>query len=93
MRPTLPRLLLCLSLLGFGSAAVAAEARHMGPDGGGAQSDANAGNERIDDDTDAEATSARRNGSGKAKQATTTPRSGNRSATPRWHSFLPGMIR
>ncbi|GAB1406849.1 hypothetical protein MASR1M8_07680 [Thermomonas brevis] len=93
MRPTLPRLLLCLSLLGFGSAAMAAEARHMGPDGGGAQSDANAGNERIDDDSDAEGSTARRNSTGKAKQAAPAPRSGSRNATPRWHSFLPGMIR
>ena len=92
MRPTLTRLLLCLSLLGFGSAAAAAEARHMGPDGGGAQSDGSAGNERIDEAEDGSST--RRSQEAKARAgAATRSGSASRSNAPRWHSFLPGMIR
>ena len=92
MRPTLTRLLLCLSLLGFGSAA-AAESRHMGPDGGGAPSDASTGNERIDEAEDTGgANSTRRNADAKSRQGTAS-RGTTRSNAPRWHSFLPGMIR
>ena len=92
MRPILTRLLLCLSLLGFGSAA-AAESRHMGPDGGGAQSDASSGSERIDESEETGSTGAtRRTADAKTRQGTAT-RGATRSNAPRWHSFLPGMIR
>lgn len=95
MRPTLPRLLLCLSLLGFGSVAMAAESRHMGPDGGGAQSDTGAASERIDEADEAGNASTRRSADAKSRQTGAGSRNGSatRSNAPRWHSFLPGMIR
>ena len=91
MHPTLPRLLLCLSLLGFGSA-MAAESRHMGPDDGGGQADTSPGSDRIDEEADAGATAPRRTGDARPRPASSRHGSASR-ATPRWHSFLPGMIR
>lgn len=92
MRPILPRLLLCVSLSGLGPVAAAAEARHMGPDGGGTQSETTTGSERIDEAEDANTT--RRSQDAKSRQGA-SPRGGSasRGNAPRWHSFLPGMIR
>lgn len=94
MRPNLPRLLLCLSLLGFGSA-VAAESRHMGPDEGGGQAEApTGGSDRADDEPEAGTLPTRRAGDAKPRPAAAS-RNGSttRASAPRWHSFLPGMIR
>ena len=95
MRPTVPRLLLCLSLLLACGLAGAAESRHMDPGGGGACPDtATTGDERIDEGDEAAPAPARRTTPKSKPAATATPRtSGGGRSTPRWHSFLPGMIR
>ena len=89
-------ILLSLALLCACGHATATESRQMGPDGSNSCPDsATASNDA--EDTDGDATPARR--AQKAKPATTTRAngggggSGQRSSTPRWHSFLPGMIR
>ena len=92
MRPTLTRLLLCLSLLGFGSA-MAAESRQMGADDSGGQADTQPGSDRIDDEAEAGAPPPRRAGDAKPRPASSRNGSTTRATTPRWHSFLPGMIR
>lgn len=93
MRSTAPLLLLCSSLLlAFGQTA-AAESRHMNANGEGTCADAGTpANERIDNAEEADPAPARRTAPQKSKP-TATPRTGNPRATPRWHSFLPGMIR
>jgi hypothetical protein len=92
MRPTLPRLLLCLSLLGSGPV-MAAEARHMGADDGGGQADTQPGSDRLEDEADAGAPAPRRAGDAKPRPASSRNVGATRASTPRWHSFLPGMIR
>lgn len=93
MRLTMPRLLLCFSLLASGQL-VAAESRHMGPNGEGACPDSSANaNERVDEAEETAGTPARRNNSQKSKPTATPRTGGGPRSTPRWHSFLPGMIR
>ena len=91
-------ILLSVALLCACGQVMAAEARHMGPDGsGGTCPDTAAANtdRNSDDDTDNEAVAAPVRRPQKAKPAPTSHGNagGNRSTAPRWHSFLPGMFR
>lgn len=98
MRLSLSRqLLLCLALLGAYGHAAAIESRQLDADGSNATADtANASATRAGDDATVEdaTPTAPVNRPHKAKPAS-TPRggTGNRSTSPRWHSFLPGMFR
>lgn len=88
----MPRLLLCLSLLGFGSV-MATESRHMGPGDSGGPADTQPGSDRIDEDAEADTPAPRRAGDTKPRPAAARNGAATRANTPRWHSFLPGMIR
>lgn len=97
MRLPVPRLLLlCLALLLASGHAAANQSRHMDADGSGAcPEEAATGSARADEIDDPSNSQARRT-TQKAKPApTATPRTSDspRTSTPRWHSFLPGMIR
>ena len=96
MRLTALRLLLCFSLLlGCGQAA-ATESRQMDANGDSACADGSqTDTPRIDDTDDAGTAPARRAPQKSKSPATATPRTsgGGPRSTPRWHSFLPGMIR
>ena len=96
MHLTAPRLLLCFSLLlGCGQAA-ATESRQMDANGDSACADGSqTDTPRIDDTDDAGTAPARRAPQKSKSPATATPRTsgGGPRSPPRWHSFLPGMIR
>ncbi len=90
--------LLCIALLFAGGNAMATESRHLAADGGGTTDSNTTVADRSDEtatETDDEATTApARRATQKAKPAATSHGAGgNRSAAPRWHSFLPGMFR
>ncbi|HQY83142.1 hypothetical protein [Thermomonas sp.] len=89
-------ILLSLALLCASSQVLAAESREIEPDGNGNCPDAApASNDGVDDpDGDAAATPVRRAQKAKAAPAARGGGSSSqRSSAPRWHSFLPGMIR
>ena len=100
MRPSSPRpLLLCIALLLACGHAAASQSRQLDADGSGACPEATAtGNERAEDADEQAGTAspARRAAQKPRPAASATPRTGGgneRVAPPRWHSFLPGMIR
>ncbi|MFT4180015.1 MAG: hypothetical protein QM612_11255 [Thermomonas sp.] len=93
--PTLRRILFCLILSMACSHALAAQSRQMDADGSNADCpDTTASSDNRSDEANPEpqpaAPSASRTQKPRAS-ATATPRS--RAPAPRWHSFLPGMIR
>ncbi|RZA20706.1 MAG: hypothetical protein EOP93_05270 [Lysobacteraceae bacterium] len=89
-------ILLSVALLCASGQVLAAESRQMDADGSGTCPDSTtASNDATDEtDVDAAATAARRTQKAKpAAAARGGSPGGNRSAAPRWHSFLPGMFR
>jgi hypothetical protein len=94
MRPS--QILLSVALLCAAGQVLATESRQLGPDGSGSCPESTTGT--LDEaDSDAAAAPARR-APHKVKPTTPAARgaggsNGQRSTTPRWHSFLPGMFR
>jgi hypothetical protein len=94
MRPS--PILLSVALLCAAGQVLASESRQLGPDGSSSCPESATGT--LDEtDSDAPAAPAPR-AAHKVKPATPAARSaggsnGQRSTTPRWHSFLPGMFR
>ena len=80
-------ILLSLALLCASSQVLAAESREIEPDGNGNCPDAAPASNDGVDDPDGDAQKA------KAAPAARGGSSSQRSSAPRWHSFLPGMIR
>lgn len=92
MRPS--PILLSVALLCASGQVMATDSRQLEQDAGNSCPENAAASNEAADDPDAAAAPARR--AQKTKPAA-TPRAsnggGNRSSTPRWHSFLPGMFR
>lgn len=90
-------ILLSVALLCASGQVLAAESREIGQDAGASCPDSTpASNDAVDEaDNDAAAAPARRTQKAKPTPATRGGGSagGQRSTAPRWHSFLPGMIR
>lgn len=91
-------ILLSIALLCASSQVLAAESRHMSPDGDGSCPETTSASNEIVDDVDADAAAAPARRTQKSKPAPAARASGGngggqRSSAPRWHSFLPGMFR
>ena len=95
MRPT--TILLSIALLCASGQLLATESRQMDQDAGSTCPENTVAGTDATDELDADAAAAPARRTQKAKPAP-TPRASNgggsnRSSTPRWHSFLPGMFR